>query len=72
MEEGLQNASQQTLEDLLDLYNLLQMSKYRVFHKAVYTFLNKRGSVISGPIDLKPIPVNFTGHFTSSSVYIIL
>jgi hypothetical protein len=28
VEEGLQNTSQETLEDLLDLYHLWQMSKY--------------------------------------------
>jgi hypothetical protein len=43
-----------------------------VFHKSVYTFLNRRGSVISGPIDLKPIPVNLPGHFVSTSLQFIL
>jgi hypothetical protein len=44
----------------------------RVFHKSIYTFKNRPSSVISAPIDLKPIPVNLTGHFASTILYIIL
>jgi hypothetical protein len=43
-----------------------------VYNKSVYTFLNRRSSVIFRPIDLKPIPVNFPGHFASTGVNIIL
>jgi hypothetical protein len=38
----------------------------------VNTFINGRSSVISGSIELKPIPVNFSGHFASISLYNIL
>jgi hypothetical protein len=41
--------------------------KYKVFDKSVHTFKNRRNSVISDPIELKLIPVNFTGHFASNS-----
>jgi hypothetical protein len=43
-----------------------------VCNKFVYTFINVRSSVITGPIELNPIPVNFPGHFASISVYVIL
>jgi hypothetical protein len=42
----------------------------RVSNKSVYNFINVRSSVISCPIELNPIPVNFPGHFASISIYI--
>jgi hypothetical protein len=41
---------------------------YRVSHKSVCTFINGRSSVISCPIQLKPISVKLVGYSAPTSV----
>ena len=40
---------------------------YRVCHKSLDTFVNGCSSVISAPIDIKPIPLDFAGHTAYTS-----
>jgi hypothetical protein len=42
---------------------------YRVSNKSVYTFINACSSFMSGPIELKPIQVLFSGHSPYISDY---